>query len=98
MKNKTSRGHYQKYENIAKYMGLDISYNLASKAFGYSRTSLKKEYQKDVNLNFIPLRNFDIEYRSLADKNMPQSLAENVCVHKHCLIYYFMKIKPEYND
>ena len=97
MKDKTTKEHFEKYEAMAKYCELYEKYSLASKAYGYSRTALKKLYKVDNNLNFIPLTAFDVNYRTHADKNMPQSMAENVCMQKHALLYYFMELKPEFN-
>ena len=109
---KTTKQHYDKYEEMAQYLlsnGVSwdynsihflIPYNQLGYGEDYNMVWLKKKFNKDNVLNNIPLRLFDHFYdlyRPRMTKKYPTySLADNVCVLKHILIYWILKEKPEY--
>ena len=87
MTNKTTKSHYEKYEDIVQ------KYRLSSYRVNYSKSELLKAYNLDKYLNSIPLKNWDNTTFGL---NIKGSLAEKVCTLKHIAIYHILKLKPQF--
>ena len=90
----TTKEQYQKYENICHKLGLEI--NLRENTFLGSRVSdIQKLFDKDENLNNIPLEFFD-QYFPM-NRKITKSLAGNTYAIKHYMIYHVLLASPKFN-
>lgn len=87
----TTRAHYEKYRKMVLDNYRDLP-NLSGKG------KLTELFKEDHLLNNIPLVEFDRLYKSWATKTGPKSLAENVCMYKHYIIYFVIGAKPLFTD
>lgn len=96
MKHKTTRDHYEKWEQFAKDRHIAIT-NLS--LFGLAgKEDLLERYKKDPNLNNIPLSIFDnlwITYRCFC-RPKTWALYEGACVYKHLLKYQVLNLEPSF--
>lgn len=102
MKNKTSKEFYDKYEKMNRQIVIgtlnESIARIIEKVGGID--GLRKKYEEDKNLNNIKMSCFDCYYpgvrKILVEENPCFSLAENVCLYKHVLIYDVLKMEPEH--
>ncbi len=100
-KHKTTREFYDKYEAMKKDLHISLLPKMAASApefFGRNLDELREEYLVDPNLNQIRLQRFDAIYVPRKFNGFVISLAENVCLYKHCLIYEILGLEPEFID
>ncbi len=98
----TTKEHFDKYEsmyNAMKAMGV----NLESQAISLIPVKdplalLETLFNQDNILNNIPLRKFDNIFPMNHGKGGCFSLASNVCVLKHVMIYKLLKATPVFED
>jgi hypothetical protein len=99
MKHETTRAHYEKYRSLAVLLGVRLD---PAKGVGvYTTEELRAMYRADPALNQMTLRWFDFNYSTLRmNPKCPRtfSLAENVCLYKHLIIYQLLEAKPEFTD
>lgn len=96
MKNKTTRQHYEKYDAMMKAVGLTL---IGARTEEFEPEHVAKCYAKDVHLNNIDLEVFDRYYFWMREKKGgPKSMADNVCMYKHALIYEVLGCEPEFTD
>ena len=94
-KDLTTKEHYEKYQKIADMSG--ISFENLDRILGYTKSDMILKYKENRHLNNIPLNQWDIlasHMRIYYDK--PLSLAEKVCLAKHCVVYQFIGAIPEF--
>lgn len=106
IKHKTTREHYEKYKVLAEKLGVQFTQDSAA-LFGYaSIAALQEHYAFDPALNGKHgqaggLSNFDSWFYHVQTHNKEAcalSMAEGVCIGKHCLIYQVLKATPEFTD
>lgn len=100
--NKTSKEHYQKYEDMVLKLGLG-EYALDGIVMGRDKDYWMKKYQEDEHLNSHPLDQFDIQdawVRSIAFNSgfKSWSLCSTVCCIKHLILYKLLKLEPVFTD
>jgi len=100
MINKTTRSHYEKYKEMAR----DCHVTFKNKEFPMDRTkeTIIELFKRDNHLNNIPLYEFDSYFYVgkfyHGREWIPSSLAENVCMYKHLLIYEVVGAEPVFVD
>lgn len=93
MKNYTTKEHYEKYQRMAKTAGVSLKDN----NYFPTKERLLELYQEDQNLNSISLYRFDRLFNPCTP-NFPRTLAENVCMYKHLLIYEVLECEPVFEN
>lgn len=96
MNHPTTKQHYEKYHQLTTQLGIKFPNALL---FKLTNQKLQEKYQQDKNLNNIPLKMLD-SYASLLQARFLNklSLAEGVCLIKHCLIYQVLNAQPEWKE
>lgn len=105
MKCVTTKEHYEKYEAMY-HAQTALGFDLIGQCMGIIPLvdtvegpvdSLREYFKEDPILNNIPLAVFDGCFHSNRNKVI-NSLAYNVCVLKHTMIYKILKCEPEFKE
>lgn len=102
-KHKTTKAYYEKYAKISREAKIRVQVSTdpnGEKVTSFGKVAwIRRGYNSDPHLNFIPLKRFDSLYAyHRGIPKGPSSLAENVCVLKHSLIYDVLGMEPEFTD
>ena len=91
----TTKRHYEKYRDMAERACITLR---DSTSFG-TKERLERLYKADPLLNNIPLYRFDgYYYWTRQIDGGPESLAENLCMYKHLLVYEVLGCVPEFGS
>jgi hypothetical protein len=92
MEHETTREHYEKYQKMAEKFELSLK-----GSYWPSKRRLVELYMEDKHLNNISLSRFDRFFElTRTVKGGPKSLAENVCMYKHQLLYGVLGLTPKF--
>jgi len=98
---KTSRSHYEKYEQLSQKMGRSYK-RMQEIYFGshrYTKEDLIEKFKEDSVLNNISLKLWDEKtYTFGPSGNYHLSLGEKVCLLKHLVIYDIIGAVPEFEE
>lgn len=95
---KTTRKHYEEFRDMAKKAGITLK---GAERFG-TKEELAKKFLDDPWLNNINMYTaFDPLYPHMLPKMHRLgykgfSLADNVCLYKHLIIYEILECEPEF--
>lgn len=97
----TTRQHYEKYAKLAEDLG--VSFYETVNYFGKDAEWWLEFYLEDRDLNYhFPLKAWDASFparqRLAWRRGINMSLADNVCLTKHCIIYHMLGAEPAYTD
>ncbi|MFA6185539.1 MAG: hypothetical protein WC720_05355 [Candidatus Shapirobacteria bacterium] len=98
---KTSKEHYEKYENLAQKMG--ISYKRGQEiylgSYKFTKKELIEKFKEDSVLNNISLTLWDRRAGTIdTNHSYHLSLAEKVCLLKHLVTYDIIGAMPEFEE
>jgi hypothetical protein len=93
MKKKTTREHYEKYRDLAEQKGVGASISMYY--LGKPKEKWIELFLEDEHLNNTPLSLYDGTYVSTG---AGISLADNVCMHKHVIIYQIIGATPDFTS
>ena len=86
--------HEKKYEALAEKYGIRWTKN-SSRFVGETLETLMNKYKKDVHLNNVPLRRWDILASQMRVPILPY---EKVCLAKYAAVKMLKSIMEENND
>ncbi len=91
---KTSRAFYEKFEAMKKAAHVTL---VGSTLFG-TREELQAKYALSPALTNIARYRFDVFYGFHQHKGVVNSLADNLCMYKHCILYEVLGLTPDFTD
>ena len=96
-KHKTTRAHFEKYEAMKKAAGVTLVGTTSRCAFG-TVEEIEAAYRLDPTFcRSYSFDDFD-RFFYLHKRDVVTSLAENLCMYKHYMLYEVLGLVPEFTD